>query len=265
MRKLPCLVLFLFSCLFSVSFLAAQTISIGIKGGLPLTQAFDAQTNPNVPTLSAILGQGLFGLPDSSGATERTVPYTIGPAIEVRLAKHIKAEADALYSRAVYDWTDIITFGLSAGTHYYGLKNAVDRVQIPVLVKYEFGKARARPFAGAGVSLLYSRDRVVQGVLGSQTNVSPPNFGQAQQSNYPVESSIVAGPTATAGAVTTIRRVRLSAEIRYARLSGNTVTLGLPAGSPGNLNGIEFITVNAVSHLLQPHENQMNLLIGILF
>lgn len=116
-------------------------------------------------------------------------------------------------------------------------------------MKYEFGKARVRPFAGAGVSLLYSRDRVVQGVVGSQGLEGPPIFRQVQQRDYPVESSLVAGPMVTAGAGTSIRRIRLSAEIRYARLSGDTVTLGLPVSPP----------------ILQSHENQVNLLIGILF
>ena len=80
-------------CLFSVSILAAQSVSIGVKGGVPLTQAFDAQANPNAPTLSALLGlQSLFSIPSSTNATERTVPYTIGPAVEVRLAGHVRAE-----------------------------------------------------------------------------------------------------------------------------------------------------------------------------
>ena len=135
------------------------------------------------------------------------------------------------------------------GENYYSLKNSVNRVQTTILAKYEFGKGRVRPFAGAGVSLLYSRDRVVGGIIGGQSIVGPPMFSHVQPNNFPVESSVVTGPMLTAGLVRSVRRLRLSAEIRYTRFFGDTVTLGLPVSSP----------------VLQSHENQVNLLIGVLF
>lgn len=44
---------FSFLCLFYISTGTAQTIIVGVKGGLPLSQAFNAQENPNM--LKALL------------------------------------------------------------------------------------------------------------------------------------------------------------------------------------------------------------------
>ncbi len=72
-----------FLCLLCSSTVAAQGIAVGVKGGLPLSQAFDAHLNPRLPNVTAF-----YLVPDYDSGTQRTVPYTIGPSIEVKLWYH---------------------------------------------------------------------------------------------------------------------------------------------------------------------------------
>src|SRR5262249_40638646 len=64
---------------------AAQTVSVGIKAGLPITDSFVVDHQP--------------GINNSTFDTRR---YTVGPTFELRLPYCLAFETDALYKRLSY-------------------------------------------------------------------------------------------------------------------------------------------------------------------
>ena len=234
---------FSFLYLLWISTGAAQTISVGIKGGLPLSQAFQAQQNLDIPTLSAfLLAHPANGF---ESAIQRTVPYTIGPAVEIRLWHQIRAEVDGLYSRAAYDDTSIGFDKFISASVFEALKHTVDQVEIPVLVKYEFGEShKFYPFVGAGGSILYSHDRVAKGVVDASTPGEPATPPYLFNPSWVKALQVVkGGPTFAAGAMISIRGLRISAEIRYTRITGYAIT----------------------SPAMHSNLNQAKLLLGVMF
>ncbi|HYO83337.1 MAG TPA: outer membrane beta-barrel protein [Bryobacteraceae bacterium] len=108
----------------------AQPIGIGIKGGLPFNDLFEAE-NPAVET--------------------ETKRYIVGPMIEVRLPAGFAIEADALYSRA--NFSSVLSGAGSIITAPFNTNSW----EFPVLLKKKFGgadavAASARPYIGAGPS-----------------------------------------------------------------------------------------------------------------
>jgi hypothetical protein len=203
---------------------SAQGIVFGLKGGVPLSQAFSAQQDPSIPSLAAFL-QSRTSI-DYDSAVERTVPYTIGPAVEVRLWRKIGVEADGLYSRAVYDYTSIAFNKFQAAMDYAAMKHTVDQVQIPVLVKYRLmSRSKMQPFAGVGASICYNRDIAVQGITDQSVPGEP--AGPVLLYNPALGSPIQVvkvGPVFAAGVVTSLRRLRLSLEARYAWFTGAAIS-----------------------------------------
>ncbi len=238
-------------CLLCISSASAQGIWVGVKGGLPLSQAFDAIENSQPLTVIDFY-QNSPGIFDYDSATRRTVPYTIGPAVEIRLWRHIRAEVDGFYSRAVFDYTSVRFNKFDSNSDFADLKYAVDRVDMPVLVKYEFvERRRFHLFAGAGVSTLYSRDKVLQGIADAAVPGGGPGFSAPPYVVNPSSASIgvVAvravrmGPAFSAGIETSIGRHRASAEIRYTRYPGDSINA--PA--------------------LHSNLNQVGLMVGVMF
>ena len=107
--------------LFSLAtgFAAAQVLSLGIEGGVPL--------NPL-----------LTGTPP--GYEIETHPYTVGPHVQVRLPRRFSFEADLLYKRLAY------TYG---GTDPV----AIDRWELPLLLGYRFTDRGWQPFVHLGGAL----------------------------------------------------------------------------------------------------------------
>jgi hypothetical protein len=96
----------------------AQHVSFGLKGGIPLTQAFE---NGSVPRFTY---------------TFDTKRYIVGPTAEFRLVHSLGFEVDALYTRLDYDSTamGVDTFTRSA--------TRANSWEIPLLVKKHFGVTR---------------------------------------------------------------------------------------------------------------------------
>lgn len=234
-------------CLLYISTAAAHSIWAGVKGGLPPSQAFNAQESATPLTLIAF-NQNSPGVFDYDSATRRTVPYTVGPAVEIRLWRHIRAEADGLYGRAVFDYTSVRFDKFTSNSYFDALKHAVDRVDTPVLVKYEFiERRRIHPFVGAGGSIRYSHDKVLQGVAdaalpGGGPSYSAPPFAFNPGSGTPVQvvavRAVRMGPTVSAGIETAVGRHRVSAEIRYTRYPGDSIDA--PA-LHSNLNQVDLL------------------------
>jgi len=114
-----------FSLFLGGSALFAQSIGVGIRAGVPLTDAFDA-------TRSAI--GGFENIPKR---------YIIGPTIEVRLPFRLAINADMLYRRLAFEQIEVngVTF-----TH------TANSFEIPVMLRYRFGEENVRPFVAGGVT-----------------------------------------------------------------------------------------------------------------
>lgn len=97
----------------------AQNISVGIRAGIPATDAFKT-------------GPGRFSF--------RNVPHrwTFGPGLEVRLPLSLAVTLDALYSRLEFE----------QGT----TRQTGGQWEFPAMLRYRFGAGNARPFVAAGGS-----------------------------------------------------------------------------------------------------------------
>jgi len=103
--------------------LHAQTLSFGLKGGVPVTNAFKI-TGP-----SSYISDG--------GA------YTAGPMLEVNLPFRLSVEGDALYRPVEYR---------SSGLGGSLLDYSGQSWEFPVLLKYRLTSRRLRPYLGAGLA-----------------------------------------------------------------------------------------------------------------
>jgi hypothetical protein len=140
---------------FSSSFLIAQNwISVGVKGGLPLTSPFADRTFGSV--VATIPNP--FDLPSTVVSAATTVSsgsrsFIIGPSLEVRLPIGFAIEADALYRQMnvrmqqsiFYSYSSFLftSIGPTIASH-------VDTWEFPILAKYRFSLPFVKPYVEAG-------------------------------------------------------------------------------------------------------------------
>ena len=178
---------------FSVS-VFAQSVQVGVEGGVPLAHVFEANI-----------------LSSCAGCSQRTLPYLIGPKVEIHLWRPLYLDAEALYNRADY--------GFSNGTF---LKNLSNRWEIPILLKLQFNSRHfLRPFVAAGVSLQHSY---------SFTPPPAPNVTVGPGVN---DSAI--GATVAAGMRLGFRWVRPSIELRYTRWADPPIGTFAPTANPSRM------------------------------
>jgi hypothetical protein len=113
--------------LFPISIAAAQSVGVGMKGGVPFSGVFTAT--------------GSIGTEPFVASTQR---FTIGPMLELRLPVGAGIEFDALYKR----------FDQTGGSIHSGTTVAKigSSWEFPLLAKYRFGPSFANPYVEAGVS-----------------------------------------------------------------------------------------------------------------
>ena len=111
-------------CLFAAAGLwAGDTIGVGVRGGLPLGDAFTSLENRDF----RILGRNRF---------------VVGPTIELRLPAGLGVSFDVLYRRYRFEIDD--------GA---GRTQSAAQWEFPLMVRYRFPGIIVRPFVGAGPSL----------------------------------------------------------------------------------------------------------------
>lgn len=94
----------------------AQSLSVGVKAGIPLNDAFTDSNNGSPFSPTAITNR-----------------YIIGPQVELRLPFHLGVEADALYR------------------HFVVNGDGASQWEFPILLKYHFkGVPLVHPFVDAG-------------------------------------------------------------------------------------------------------------------
>jgi opacity protein-like surface antigen len=103
--------------------LLAQPVSVGIKAGVPLTDALSVQSSGPVQYI------------------ENTHRYTVGPYVELHLPARLVIEVDALYRS--YDYRQILPTSTS---------QPVSSWEFPVLGKYKLLGGPIRPYIEGGVA-----------------------------------------------------------------------------------------------------------------
>ena len=177
--------------------------SFGVRGGLPLTNFFQAASNPD----------GTF----TSNATQ----FTVGPTVELRLPAGLGLEADALFRHFQYNGSTNLVDELVRS----GASNAWE---FPLLLKYRTPGIFVKPFLDGGVAFDHwsGTNQIVAAVTGtgSTSGTSGSNVG------------FVLG----AGIELHLPLVRLSPEIRYTRWGAASAT-DLGAALRSNQNQAEFL------------------------
>jgi hypothetical protein len=121
MRKLILALLFPVSLAFP-----AGPISVGVKGGVPFTDAFNTATSGNLRYIT------------------HNKYWTVGPELDINLLFGLGIEIDALYQRLNYESTGNFADEV---VHAATTANAWD---FPVLLKWKFGEGPIRPYVSAG-------------------------------------------------------------------------------------------------------------------
>src|ERR1700754_2179206 len=118
----------LISILIITALPAAEHFSVGVKGGVPITDAFET-----------------FGGNEASYATN-TKRYLIGPTVEFHLPARFSIEVDALYKRIGYEYQQTATAGVTE------TRTVANSWEFPAMVKWEVLPGPVRPFVDAGAS-----------------------------------------------------------------------------------------------------------------
>ena len=229
---------------------AHDRFMFGVKGGMPLTAAFEAQSIDQNPSVS-ILGKC------GECASQRTVPYVVGPAVEIRLQGGFSLSAEALYSRADYNHTSLVDFSVSSfRTQVEDVKHAVDRWEFPVLLKYTANARHAlHPFIAAGVSTQRNRDRELSHTMFTRFDVAPIFLSIEPFPLAADADSTLVGPTLAAGVGFGARRMHPSVEFRFTRWTDQAVVVN-PVDSRFILNPLPTVHSN---------QNQAQFLVGLMF
>lgn len=103
----------------------SQSVSVGIKAGVPITNPYTLQQIPD------------------GGDQAHTSRYTVGPTVELHLPFRFSIEADALWRHN--------SFSTIGGHYSQDLSSSVNEWQIPLLAKYELIGGPFRPFVDGGV------------------------------------------------------------------------------------------------------------------
>jgi hypothetical protein len=196
----------------------AQVVSVGIKAGIPVTDA--------VPDYGAL-----------SGFLTDTGRWTIGATLEVRVISGLSIEADALYrgyrqqsnfvssEATISEGTNLITIPAISSSALINTK-AWD---FPLLLKYLIGTRRFRPFVDAGVTFTHSSSDITSSsfCLSSSTVCAGSPFGTFYNGRGHINSTLNSyGPTAGVGVEYRIGKFKLAPEVRYTHLSNPTRSLG---------------------------------------
>ncbi len=168
----------------SLSIAAAQSVGVGVKGGVPFNDVFRAT--------------GLIGSEPFHAHTQR---FTIGPMLDVRLPLGVGIEFDALYKQ--FDQTG---GAVSGGT----LAKTGRCWEFPLLGKYRFGSSALKPYVEGGVSF----NRLSGYLLPFRTLPSAP-------ASQPEGSSTRTGLALGAGIELKLPLIRISPGIRFSHWGDN--------------------------------------------
>jgi hypothetical protein len=188
--------LFLFFMVVFGSNAVAQTVSVGVLGGVPLL--------------------------DRAPGNDQSRPYVVGPSVELRLPANFAIEADALYQRVGNTPSFVSVLGASQITAY-SVRQRGNDWEFPLLAKYYFKPVKLgwQPFVGTGYAF-----RTV-GVHSSSTTtqiLANPTVGTAQtvSSSSDFRSALGVGVVVAAGVRFRAGHFAVLPEFRYTHWGGNS-------------------------------------------
>jgi opacity protein-like surface antigen len=190
---------------------AADKVSIGVKGGVPITDAVDTAQGQNSAYLT------------------NTKRYLVGPTVEFHLPARFSIEVDALYKRIGYQY--------DATGPVVTAKTVANSWEFPVLGKFEILPGPVRPFVDLGASF-----RHLSGVRQIRQTVSGATFNRVELNNaseFNKRNDI--GFTGGFGIAFKIGWVRISPEFRYTRWGGENFRDPINALLRTNRNQGDFL------------------------
>ncbi len=200
-------------CLFTLlSIGSAQVVSLGVRGGVPLTDFLEA-------------AQG-----NESAYFTNTKRYTIGPTVEFHLPLRFGIGVDALYKRVGYE-------GTTTGTTTSSTSTTANSWEFPIYGKLEILPGPIRPFLDAGVSI-----RHITGISQVRSVFSAATLNTVEIDNPPeFNKETDVGFVFGGGIALKISRVRISPEFRYTRWGGENFRDPINALLRTNRNQGEFL------------------------
>lgn len=199
----------------SLASAVAQPIGLGVKFGLPLTDAFNTSSN------------------STTSYSSDTKLYIIGPQIELRLPKGLSIELDALFTRLNFS-----SVGSVAGSVADAVTDA-DSWEFPLLLKYKFGGANAvaasvRPFVTTGASYrrLTNITQIADFITGGSQSTSDPSELQKKDST----GFVIGG-----GVEIRALFLRISPEFRFTRWGTSNFVEGVSHLLETNRNQGQFL------------------------
>ena len=195
--------------------IAAGQVFVGVRGGIPVSKAFDYSSNPNRPDFSDAF------IPAFASYASKLNPYTVGPSLEILLPLGFGAEFDALYRHLTYHYTG--SGGAGSGSLFDERKIRANRWEFPILLKYRFPTPEIRPFLNGGISINHVRASN-DGVFGFRPSGSSSFFDRqlrffGQSADYTPELNVrtTAGVVVGGGVEFALGRFKVSPELRYTR------------------------------------------------
>ncbi len=168
----------------------AQPLSLGVKAGVPLNNAFK--------------------IADASTYLSDRQPYVIGPMAELHLPFRLSVEFDALYRRVKYSSESVsgsepsVPLGTSMTTKGRSF-------EFPLLLKYRVSEGIVRPYLGAGL--------VWRSIGGLKQTFLPAGGTGLTETDEPAElrDSSGGGVVFSGGLELRVPFLRVSPELRYTR------------------------------------------------
>ena len=191
-----------------------QHVSLGLKGGVPLTDFLTSVSS----------GNSVF-----SSKTQR---YIVGPTLELRLPAGFGVEFDALYRHFNYNSTaslvDVFTNNRTTGNAW----------EFPLLLKYRFPAPVARPFIDAGVTF-----DTLSGLKQTVTRTIFPSRSTTTTTGDPTElaNKTTAGFVMGLGIDIHAIFIHISPEIRYTRWGSAHFQIPNGGSLLSNQNQAEFL------------------------
>lgn len=183
----------------------AQLVSFGVKGGVPVTNAFDTART------------GSFGY------LSDTKRYLVGPAFELRFPLGLGVEFNALYKRLNY----------SAQAESQTMVTTANSWEFPLLFKLRATTPALRPYVTAGPS--FRRLSGLRSFLAGVSGVSAGTTDPAELENRFSAGFAVGGGLEMGG------RFRVAPEIRYTRWGSPSFRSILVPGFSSSQNQLDFL------------------------
>ena len=185
----------------------AQGVHVGIKGGVPLTEAFD--------TISEA----------SRGYFSKTRRYIVGPSFELGLPAGFGLELDMLYTRLQFNSV------LSVPGPVTTTDTTASSFEFPLLLKKKFGEGDARPFVTTGAAFRRLTDITQIGNFITGSNDDPPELRH--------RSSV--GFVAGAGVELRVLLLKITPEVRFVRWGTDNFRDGIAGLLKTNKNQGQFL------------------------